>query len=109
MNVLRKMRVRIGPSSVVTRGWKLYMTVVYLQYKYNCTLYMVGTSSLVNSGWKLYMAVVYLQNKYNCTVHMIGTSSLVTSVRFMINVYLFHFLCFKFGKTRGSDLLTVKY
>ena len=30
MNVLREARVRMGPSSVVIRGWTLYSTVVYL-------------------------------------------------------------------------------
>jgi hypothetical protein len=32
MRMLRAVSVMIGPSSVVTSGWKLYSTVVYLYY-----------------------------------------------------------------------------
>ena len=31
MRMLRAVRVTMGPSSVVTSGWKLYSTVVYLR------------------------------------------------------------------------------
>jgi hypothetical protein len=31
MRMLSAVRVTMGPSSVVTSGWKLYSTVVYLQ------------------------------------------------------------------------------